>query len=290
MRYEITKTNVKSFESWLQREERSQGTIEKYLRDLRAFCRFGAEQNATAEELKEKLASWKDYLIRSGYAVVTVNSMLTAVNGFFRFMGWEECRVRPVRRQRRIFSDEKKELSKSEYMCLLRAAEEEGNQRLYYILQTIAATGIRVSELPFITVESLKTGRSEVQCKGKLRVILLTRELCRALQGYCRKKGIQSGPVFITRSEYLVGNEAPVRGCGCGFGKSISSQSSSSVCANLLPDGKGYREAGRSAGSCEHRHHPHLYYGKRQRTRTAGRADGACAMTRRSQNTVYELK
>ena len=200
MRYEITKTNVKSFESWLQREERSQGTIEKYLRDLRAFCRFGAEQNATAEELKEKLASWKDYLIRSGYAVVTVNSMLTAVNGFFRFMGWEECRVRPVRRQRRIFSDEKKELSKSEYMCLLRAAEEEGNQRLYYILQTIAATGIRVSELPFITVESLKTGRSEVQCKGKLRVILLTRELCRALQGYCRKKGIQSGPVFITRS------------------------------------------------------------------------------------------
>lgn len=200
MRYEITKTNVKSFESWLQREERSQGTIEKYLRDLRAFCRFGAEQNATAEELKEKLASWKDYLIRSGYAVVTVNSMLTAVNGFFRFMGWEECRVRPVRRQRRIFSDEKKELSKSEYMCLLRAAEEEGNQRLYYILQTIAATGIRVSELPFITVESLKTGRSEVQCKGKLRVILLTRKLCRALQGYCRKKGIQSGPVFITRS------------------------------------------------------------------------------------------
>ena len=200
MRYEITQTNVKSFEDWLQREERSQGTIEKYLRDLRAFCRFGAEQNATAEELKEKLASWKDYLIRSGYAVVTVNSMLTAVNGFFRFMGWEECRVRPVRRQRRIFSDEKKELSKSEYMCLLRAAEEEGNQRLYYILQTIAATGIRVSELPFITVESLKTGRSEVQCKGKLRVILLTRKLCKALQGYCRKKGIQSGPVFVTRS------------------------------------------------------------------------------------------
>ena len=200
MRYEITKTNVKSFESWLQREERSQGTIEKYLRDLRAFCRFGAEQNATAEELKEKLASWKDYLIRSGYAVVTVNSMLTAVNGFFRFMGWEECRVRPVRRQRRIFSDEKKELSKSEYMCLLRAAEEEGNQRLYYILQTIAATGIRISELPFITAEALKAGRAEVNCKGKLRVIFLTKKLCRTLRQYCRQQGILSGSVFVTKS------------------------------------------------------------------------------------------
>ena len=188
------------YESWLRQEERSAGTIEKYLRDLKAFFRFLPEKNLPKEAAKESLTAWKEYLIRSGYAVVTVNSMLTAVNGFFRFIGWEECRVRPLKMQKRIFSDENKELTKAEYLCLLKTAEEEGNQRLYYILQTIAATGIRISELPFVTVESLSSGRSEVRCKGKLRVILITKKLCRALQRYCRNRGIKSGPVFITRS------------------------------------------------------------------------------------------
>ena len=146
------------------------------------------------------MTEWKDFLLQSGYAVATINSMLTAVNGFFRFMGWEECRVRPLRRQRRIFCDEKKELTKEEYFCLLSAAEERGNQRLYCILQTIAATGIRISELPFITAEALKAGRAEVNCKGKLRVIFLTKKLCRTLRQYCRQQGILSGSVFVTKS------------------------------------------------------------------------------------------
>jgi len=200
MKNEITQKDMKAFKNWLKQEERSQGTIEKYLRDLKAFFQFLPENTLPREAAKESLTAWKEYLIRSEYAVVTINSMLTAVNGFFRFVGWEECRVRPLRMQKRIFSDENKELTKEEYLRLLKTAEKQGNQRLYYILQTIAATGIRVSELPFITVESLRTGRSEVRCKGKLRVILITKKLCKALQSYCRKKKIKSGPIFITRS------------------------------------------------------------------------------------------
>ena len=242
MHYQITEGDIISFEKWLRNEERSTGTIEKYLRDIRAFCRFLAgesgrtRQHGTCEKMtempyekeaaypeesysagkhgeenvqknevrtvnvtKDDVTDWKNFLVESEYAVATINSMLTAVNGFFDFMGWKECRVRPLKRQRTIFSDEKKELTKSEYTRLLSAAEKKRSPRLYYILQTIAATGIRVSELSFITVESLKNGRSEVDCKGKRRVIIITKKLCRMLQRYCRQNGIDHGPVFVTK-------------------------------------------------------------------------------------------
>ena len=111
MKNEITQKDIEVFKSWLKQEERSQGTIEKYLRDLKAFLQFLPENTLPRGAAKESLTAWKEYLIRSKYAVVTINSMLTAVNGFFRFVGWEECRVRPLRIQKRIFSDENKELT-----------------------------------------------------------------------------------------------------------------------------------------------------------------------------------
>ena len=239
MDYQIAEENIILFQKWLQEEERSEGTIEKYLRDVRAFRRFLAgesaetrgqrtceqaseiqnangskhegrsrddrgdaarTENAAGKLTKDDVTAWKDFLVKSGYAAATINSMLTAVNTFLRFMGWEECRVRPLKRQRNIFSDEKKELTKAEYIRLLSAAKKKKNPRLYFILQTIASTGIRVSELPFITAESLKTGRSEVDCKGKRRVIILTKKLCRMLRRYCSLNSIDQGPVFVTKS------------------------------------------------------------------------------------------
>ena len=187
---------IERFRAHLIREEKSGGTVEKYLRDVRSFFHFLPDVRVT----KEQTLAWKEHLIDAGYAAATVNSMLASLNSFLRFLGRTECCVRPLRRQRRIFRDRDRELSKEEYLRLLRAAEQAGKRRLYFILQTISATGIRISELRFITVQSLKTRRAEVDCKGKQRVVLLTEKLCRALRGYCRETGISSGPVFVTKN------------------------------------------------------------------------------------------
>ncbi len=192
----MTEKTVGAFRSCLLREERSTGTIQKYARDVRAFLAFLSGRELS----KEAALEWKESLIRSGYAVSTINSMLAALNRFLRFCGREEYRVRPLRRQRRIFRDRERELSKEEYFRLLRAAEREGKRRLYFILQTIGATGIRISELKYITAEALKKRRAEVSGKGKRRTVVLTKELCRALKGYCRENGIERGSVFVTRN------------------------------------------------------------------------------------------
>lgn len=187
---------IEAFRDCLMREERSEGTIQKYIRDVRAFLLFLCSREIS----KEITVEWKESLICSGYAVSTINSMLAALNRFLRFCGREECRVRPLRRQRRIFCDRERELSKEEYFRLLRAAEREGKRRLYFILQTISATGIRISELKYITAEALGKRRAEVSGKGKLRTVVLTKELCQALKGYCRENGIKTGSVFVTRN------------------------------------------------------------------------------------------
>lgn len=202
------KRELKEFEEYLICGEKSRGTIEKYLRDVRTFLRFlkteGTKEPVGPEEVsgitKEKTIAWKESLVRSGYAAATVNSMLASLNSFLRFHGLFSLCVRPLRRQRRIFRDRRRELSKEEYLRLVRAAEETGKRRLSFILQTIASTGIRISELRFITAESLRTRRAEVNCKGKQRTVLLTGELCRKLMRYCREEGIAGGPVFITKN------------------------------------------------------------------------------------------
>ena len=191
----MTEKQIERFRDHLIREEKSSGTVEKYLRDVRSFFRFLPEKRVT----KEQTLAWKEHLICSGYAAATVNSMLASLNSFLRFLGRTECCVRPLRRQRRIFRDRDRELTKEEYDRLLRAAQQAGKRRLYFILQTLAATGIRISELRFITAQSLRTRRAEVDCKGKQRVVLLTEKLCRSLRAYCREEGISSGPVFVTR-------------------------------------------------------------------------------------------
>ena len=148
---------------------------------------------------KGALIDWKKQLAKR-YAAASVNSMLAAVNTFLGFAGWADCKMKPLKIQRNLFCHEEKELTRAEYLRLVQAAGRGGNERLSLVIQTICATGIRVSELRFVTVEAVRAGRSVVSCKGKTRIIFLPEKLCRLLTQYARKQKRPSGPIFVTRS------------------------------------------------------------------------------------------
>lgn len=187
---------LKAFARALLEQERSSGTIEKYFRDVRAFTVW----LGGAEVTRERAAAWRDSLLERGYAPVTVNSMVAAVNQFFAFLGWEDCKVKALKIQRKLFRDDRKELTREEYQRLLDSAHELGRERLALLLETICATGIRVSEVKYITVEAAQVGRAEISLKGKLRTILLPGKLCRKLKKYARQQKNASGEIFLTRS------------------------------------------------------------------------------------------
>ena len=151
------------------------------------------------EITKALVLSYKAY-ISENYAVASVNSIISSLNSFFSFRGWNELKVKTIKVQKRIFASEEKELTKEEYSRLLSAAEMCQNQRLYLLMQCICSTGIRVSELKYITVESLLYGRAEINNKGKIRVILLPSKLCKVLRQYAKKNKIKSGPVFVSKN------------------------------------------------------------------------------------------
>lgn len=192
----ITEKRLTAFERHLRMEEREPGTIEKYLRDVRAFAAWLEERPLD----KEAAVAWKEHLLASGYAPSTINSMLIAVNRFFRFQHWDELRVKTMRVQRRIFRSRDRELTKEEYVRLLETAHSLGRERLALLMETICATGIRVSEVRYITVEAVQTGRTEIALKGKIRTILLPGKLCRKLLKYAKKKQIGSGELFLTKT------------------------------------------------------------------------------------------
>ena len=188
----MTMNRVQDFICQLAAEDRSQGTIEKYRRDVRAFMEWlgGLEL--------EEAAGWKDYLLAKGYTPATVNSMLSAVNRFLKFLGRGDCKIRFLRVQRKTFRDQKRELTKNEYQKLLDTARAEGQERLGLLMETICATGIRVSEVKYITVEAADRGEAEISLKGKIRTILLPAKLSRKLLKYARKQKIASGEIFLT--------------------------------------------------------------------------------------------
>ena len=192
----VTKEEIRQFSDALAEEERSAGTIEKYVRDVRRFAIW-----LDGEEVsRERTAAWRDSLLERGYAPVTVNSMVAAVNQFFTFLGWEDCKVKALKIQRKLFRDDRRELTREEYQRLLDAAHGLGRERLALLLETICATGIRVSEVKYITVEAAQAGRAEISLKGKLRTILLPGKLCRKLKKYARAQKTASGEIFLTRS------------------------------------------------------------------------------------------
>ena len=190
----LTSEAIDCFKKHLREEEKSENTIEKYLRDVRAF----AEYLSGAEITKETVIAYKNKLLSENYAVRSVNSMLTPVNDFLRFLGREQCRVRLVKCQRQIFKEANRELTKEEYMRLLSTAQKNHDERLYLLIKTICATGIRISELPYITVESAVQGHAMIYCKNKQRCILLPQKICRELTDYAKAHDITAGYIFRT--------------------------------------------------------------------------------------------
>ena len=192
----LTEERIAAYGRDLATEERSHGTIENYLRHVRIFSAWLNGVPVT----KEQTAGWKEYLLSQGYAPTTINSMLAALNGLFRFLGWDECRVKFLKVQRRLFRDAGRELTRPEYEHLLETAKERGQDRLVLLMEAICATGIRVSEVQYITVEAARAGRAEVALKGKIRTILIPSKLCRKLLKYAKQQKTASGEIFLTRN------------------------------------------------------------------------------------------
>lgn len=192
----LTQKEIARFCAHLESEEKSRNTVEKYLRDVKAFA---AAQGA-APVTKEDVIAYKQRLLEKGYAVRSVNSVLASLNSLFSFLGWCDCRVKALKLQRQIFCPAEKELTKAEYERLCHVAQQRHNERLDLILQTICGTGIRVSELAFITAEAVKRGEAAVSLKGKTRTVFLVKPLQKKLLRYIAARNIRSGPVFITRT------------------------------------------------------------------------------------------
>ena len=188
--------HISAYEHHLRLEEKSAATIEKYLRDIWAFARWLDGQEIT----KERTAEWKAHLAERGYAPTSVNAMLSALNGLLDFLGRGECRVKFLRLQRRMFRDNSRNLTRSDYDTLTAAARAQGKARLALLMETICATGIRVSEVRYITVEAVKAGRTEIALKAKIRTILIPNKLCRKLLKYAKQQKTASGEIFLTRN------------------------------------------------------------------------------------------
>ena len=194
-RQKLQETMIPPYETALQEAEKSAATMEKYLHHVRQFVAHDAGRRidkALVLEYKTRLGKL--------YAPSSANAALAAVNGFLRFWGFESCCVKPFKVQKQVYCSEEKELTREEYVRLIKAAKEKSSERLALLLETICATGIRVSELPYITVEAVARGEAVVHCKGKTRTVFLPAALQKKLRRYMQSQKIQSGPVFITRT------------------------------------------------------------------------------------------
>ncbi len=194
--YTITLEKITGFEQYLQEAERALGTVEKYLRDVRRFADWLDGRQVS----KELTAAWKEYLIELKYSPTTVNSMLASIHGFYKYSGWSNCNVRFLRIQRKMFREQRRELTKDEYVKLVNTARAQKKERLAMLIEAICATGIRVSEVQYLTVEAVQQGRAVISLKGKIRTILLPDKLVRKLKQYIRKQKITAGEIFLTRN------------------------------------------------------------------------------------------
>ncbi len=184
------------FKQHLKSEEKSKNTIEKYLRDICEFLIF--IKNETIN--KETAILYKQFLIKKGYAPRSINSMIAAINCYLKFINRNDCKLKSLKIQKQAFCSENKELTKAEYLRLAKAADTDGNKRINLIIQTLCGTGIRVSELEFITAEAVKKGEATVSLKGKFRTVFIVKNLQKKLLNYIREQKITEGSVFITRT------------------------------------------------------------------------------------------
>ncbi len=191
-----TVEQIREFSRYLREEERETATIDKYSRDVKDFFIWLKDREIS----RERIAEWKQHLRRVGRKPVTINGKLSALNKFLSFLGRNDCRTKYLKIQRRLFRSTEKQLSKQEYIRLMETAHSLGRERLALLMETICATGIRVSEVKYITAEAIRAGRTEIALKGKIRTILLPGKLCRKLKKYAGKRKIVSGEVFLTRN------------------------------------------------------------------------------------------
>ena len=191
----ITKNLIEKFKQYLIEEEKASATLEKYVRDITAFFVW----LAGSELDKITVLRYKEHLT-TNYAPASVNSVLSSLNSFFEYNEWHGLKVKMLKIQKQIFAERSRELTKAEYERLLVAAKQKKNKRLYYLMQTICSSGIRVSELSAITIEAVRNHKANINCKGKMRVVILPKDLCKMLAEYARGQKITSGPVFITKT------------------------------------------------------------------------------------------
>ena len=191
-----TVEQIREFSRYLREEERETATIDKYSRDVKDFFIWLKDREIS----RERIAEWKQHLRRAGRKSVTINGKLSALNKFLSFLGRNDCRIKYLKIQLRLFRSTEKQLSKQEYIRLMETAHSLGRERLALLMETICATGIRVSEVKYITAEAIRAGRTEIALKGKIRTILLPGKLCRKLKKYAGKRKIVSGEVFLTRN------------------------------------------------------------------------------------------
>lgn len=189
----FNKQQIADFKMHLINEEKSTATVEKYLRDITAFICW-----CKVREINKELVLEYKRCIQEQYAPASVNSMLSSINSFFEFCNRCDLKVKTLRIQRQIFMSKDKELTKGEYNRLLAAAKKSGNERLYLVMQTICSTGIRVSELRYITVDAINSEIAKIQCKGKMRNVFIPKQLCVILKKYAKRQGIKNGAVFVT--------------------------------------------------------------------------------------------
>lgn len=191
----INQSTVRKFEAYLVLQEKSRATVEKYVRDASAF----AEYTGDAEITKETVIAYKEHLMKN-HAVRSVNSYLASLNSLFAFLNRADLKVKSIKLQRQIFYPEDRELTREEYRRLCKAAADSQNERLHLMLQTICGTGIRVSELQFVTVEAARQGKAVVSLKGKTRSVFIVNELKKKLLSYAGKQNIKTGMIFVTRT------------------------------------------------------------------------------------------
>ena len=191
----ITNEEIEKFRNYLINEEKANSTLEKYIRDVKEFAIWLNEREAE----KILVLEYKTKLIDK-YAPASVNAALSSLNSFFNFMEWYDLRVKNLKIQKQIFASTDKELTKAEYDRLLQAAKQKKNERLYLLMQTICSTGIRVSEVRYVTVEAVSRGIAEINCKGKRRQVFLPKQLCQILKQYIKEQKIKSGAVFVTKN------------------------------------------------------------------------------------------
>lgn len=195
MTREATEQDFIRYREKLDADEKSPATMEKYVHDAKAFLEFAGDQPIT----KSLVLSYKERLVNR-YAAASVNCMLASVNSFLSFMELSDCRVKQLKIQRKAYCDAGRELSKTEYLKLVETAHNKGCERLEMILLAICGTGIRISELPFVTVEAVECGQAEVRLKGKTRTVFLPGRLRTRLAAYAKKCGIRAGSIFVTRT------------------------------------------------------------------------------------------